>query len=61
MMLTIVKWAVARLKEPSTWAGFAGLAAAAGISGEVYHSVAAVGVALAALAAMLLAEKSGPT
>lgn len=52
-----MNWIVERLKEPSTWAGFAGLAAAIGIAEPLYAAVSAVGVAVAGLLAVLIAEK----
>lgn len=51
-------WIIERLKEPSTWAGFAGLAAAVGISTPLYTGISAVGVAIASLVAVLVSEKS---
>jgi hypothetical protein len=54
----IMNWIVERLKEPSTWAGFAGLAAAVGISTPLYAGISAVGVAIAGLIAVLVSEKS---
>lgn len=46
-----------RLKEPSTYAGLAGLAAAAGLSSELYQAVSAALVAVFGLIAMVLKEK----
>jgi hypothetical protein len=54
----IMNWIVERLKEPSTWAGFAGLAGAIGIAEPLYAAVSAVGVAVAGLLAVILSEKS---
>lgn len=48
---------IGRLREPSTYAGFAGLAAAFGIADPVYQAASSVVMALAGLAAILLAEK----
>lgn len=45
-----------RLREPSTYAGFAGLAAAIGIAEPVYQAAASVVMALAGLAAVLMVE-----
>lgn len=50
-------WIISRLQEPSTFAGFAGLAAAVGISQPLYSAASAVIVAVAGLAAVLLREK----
>lgn len=52
----MVNWIVARLREPSTYAGFAGLAAAIGIAGPLYQAASTVVMALAGLAAVLLSE-----
>ena len=46
-----------RLREPSTYAGFAGLAAAVGIAEPLYQAIAAVVMAVAGLAAIFLSEK----
>jgi hypothetical protein len=53
----MIDWLLDRLKEPSTYAGFAALAAAAGISGEIYAAASAVAVAVAGLAAVILHER----
>lgn len=52
-----MKWFVARLKEPSTWAGFAGLIPVfiAMASGPV--TPAAIGGAVAGVAAVLMKEQ----
>jgi len=47
---------IGRLREPSTYAGLAGLAAAVGIAEPLYQAVSAVVMALAGLAAVLLVE-----
>lgn len=52
----MIDWLLSRLREPSTYAGFAALASAAGISSELYAAASAVGVAVAGLAAILVAE-----
>jgi hypothetical protein len=52
----MVNFVVSRLREPSTYAGFAGLAAAVGIAEPLYQAVSAVVMALAGLAAVLLVE-----
>jgi hypothetical protein len=46
-------WILDRLDEPSTYAGFASLAGALGISGAVYNAAAAVAVAVFGLIAVL--------
>lgn len=45
------------LKEPSTYAGFAGLAAAFGVSTEEYDAVAATLVAIFSAVAVFMREK----
>lgn len=47
-----------RLREPSTYAGLAGLAAALGIAEPLYQAAAATVMALAGLAAVLLGEQA---
>ena len=51
-----MEWIVDRLKEPSTYAGFAGLATALGVSGAVYSAGAAVAAAIFGLVAVLKSE-----
>lgn len=53
----MVKFVIDRLKEPSTYAGFSGLALALGVSGELYQATAALLAAIAGLASIILAEK----
>lgn len=48
---------VTRLKEPSTYAGFAGLALAVGISAPLYTAVTTFVAAAAGLVAVFVAEK----
>lgn len=55
--MKIVSWLVNRLKEPSTYAGFSGIALAFGLSGEEWSTVYTALAGLAGVAAMLLAEK----
>lgn len=50
-------WFLSRLDEPSTYAGFAGLAASIGISTPLYSAISAVAVAVFGLIAALKAEK----
>ena len=52
-----MEWFVDRLKEPSTFAGFAGIAAAVGIADPLYHAVSGVVMAVASLIAVIMAEK----
>ena len=53
----MISWIIARAKEPSTWAGLAAIAISIGLSQEQWSAIAAVGVALAGLLAVLLKEK----
>ena len=55
--MKIVSWVVTRLKEPSTYAGFAGLALAFGLSDAEWTAISAAVAALAGVAAVFLAEK----
>ncbi len=50
-------WIIERLKEPSTYAGFASLAAALGISGELYTTASAALVGVFGFVALILREK----
>jgi len=54
----MLNFVLTRLREPSTYAGFAGLAAAVGIAEPLYQAGAAVVMALAGLAAILLGEEA---
>lgn len=47
---------LARLKEPSTYAGFAGLAVALGVSAPLYTAITTAVAAVAGLLAILLGE-----
>jgi len=53
----MVKFLIDRLKEPSTYAGFSGLALALGVSNDLYTAVASVVAAIAGLVSVVLAEK----
>ncbi len=53
-----MQWILDRLKEPSTYAGFATLAAAVGISAPLYAAVSAAVMGIAGLIAVILAEKA---
>jgi|GEM_PF-428435 len=55
----MIRYLVNRLREPSTWAGLAGLALALGISEAEWQVWSAAAAALASLAAMLLWERPG--
>lgn len=54
----MIRYLINRLREPSTWAGLAGLALALGISEAEWQVWSAAAAALASLAAMLLFERS---
>ena len=55
--MSMIDWVLARLAEPSTWAGLSGLFAAAGFSEQLGASIAATGAAAAGLVAVILREK----
>lgn len=56
----MVQFILARLKEPSTYAGLSGLAMALGISTHMYEAAAAAVAGIAGLIAVLLADKAKP-
>jgi hypothetical protein len=56
----MVQFILARLKEPSTYAGLSGLAMAIGISTDLYNAAAAAIAGVAGLIAVVLAEKAKP-
>jgi hypothetical protein len=56
----MVQFILARLKEPSTYAGLSGLAVALGISAHMYEAAAAAVAGIAGLVAVILAEKAKP-
>ena len=53
----MIDFVLHRMREPSTYAGFAGLAAAVGIAEPLYQAISAVIMAAAGLAAIFLSEK----
>ena len=53
--MSIVDFALKRLKEPSTYAGLSGLALALGVSGDLYAAVSSAIAAVAGLIAIVLA------
>lgn len=57
--MTFLHWLLARLKEPSTYAGLSGLALAFGISNEVYTAASAALAGVAGMVAVLLSERIG--
>lgn len=56
-MQTLIAWIIARGKEPSTWAGLAGLAAAVGISAEAWASYSAAVVSAFGAVAVFMRER----
>lgn len=56
--MSIVNFALERLKEPSTYAGLSGLALALGVSGELYNAAAGALAGVAGLVAVILAERA---
>jgi uncharacterized membrane protein YuzA (DUF378 family) len=52
----IASWLVARLKEPSTFAGFAGVALAFGLSDAEWSAIATAVAGIAGVVAMFLTE-----
>jgi hypothetical protein len=54
--MKIVSWLISRLKEPSTYAGFAGIALALGLSDTEWATVSTAVAGLAGVAAMFLSE-----
>jgi hypothetical protein len=55
--MKMIDWLLARLSEPSTYAGFAALAGSIGLSAPIYSAVSAAAVAMAGLIAVILHEK----
>jgi hypothetical protein len=54
--MALILWLLARLKEPSTYAGFAGLALAVGLSDVQWAAVSTAVAGLAGVAAVFLSE-----
>lgn len=54
--MKVISFLVSRLKEPSTYAGFAGIALAFGLSSEEWSVIATALAGLAGVAAMFLVE-----
>ena len=54
--MKIVSWLLGRLKEPSTYAGFSGIALALGLSAEEWSTIYTAAAAVAGVVAMLLSE-----
>lgn len=57
-IMKIVSWIANRLKEPSTYAGFAGIALAFGLSDAEWATVSTAAAGVAGLVAMLLSDTS---
>jgi hypothetical protein len=57
-IMKIVSWIANRLKEPSTYAGFAGMALAFGLSDAEWAAVSTAAAGVAGLIAMLLSDTS---
>jgi len=55
-MKSTLFWALRRAKEPSTWAGLAGLAVVFGVSAEEWSVVGNAVAAVAAAIAMFVSE-----
>ncbi len=51
-----MSWILTRLREPSTYAGFAGLALAVGISSADWATISAAIAAVAGVIAMFISE-----
>lgn len=58
--MNLVSWLVNRLKEPSTYAGFAGLALAFGLSDAEWAAVSTAVAGLAGVVAVFLSETPAP-
>jgi len=54
--MNLVSWLLNRLKEPSTYAGFAGLALAFGLSAEEWSTIYTAIAGVAGVVAMLLSD-----
>ncbi|CAB4137131.1 hypothetical protein UFOVP317_13 [uncultured Caudovirales phage] len=55
--MNFVNWLLTRLKEPSTYAGFAGLALAFGLSDAEWAAISTAVAGLAGVAAVFLSEQ----
>ncbi len=54
--MNVLKWALARLKEPSTYAGFSALALAVGLSDAQWAAISTAVAGLAGVAAVFLSD-----
>jgi Flp pilus assembly protein protease CpaA len=55
--MNFLHWLLARLKEPSTYAGLSGLALAFGVSTELYTAASTALAGAAGLIAVVLADR----
>lgn len=55
-MKSVLFWALSRAKEPSTWAGLAGLAVVFGVTTEQWSVISNAVAAVAAVVAMFVSE-----
>jgi hypothetical protein len=55
--MSVIHFILARLKEPSTYAGLSGIALALGVSGELYSAASAALAGLAGLVAVVLSDQ----
>jgi len=55
-MNNVAFWALSRAKEPSTWAGLAGLAVVFGVTAEQWSMIGNAVAAVAAAVAMFVSE-----
>ena len=56
--MSVVNFVLARLKEPSTYAGLSGLALAFGVSSDLYAAASSAVAAVVCLVAVVLVEKA---
>jgi len=56
--MKVLHWLLARLKEPSTYAGVAGLALAFGVTDTQWMAISSAVAGLASVAAVFLVEKT---
>lgn len=56
--MNFVHWLLARMKEPSTYAGLSGLALAFGVSTELYTAASTALAAVAGVVAVVLADRT---
>jgi len=54
----MIDWIIARLREPSTYAGLAGLAAAVGLSDPQWQAISVAVMGVAGLLAVFIHERT---